>query len=382
MNWAYRFMCATPGVEQWVAAPWKIHNGYENAFRFFPHPLQTGLNFFPDNEWAHARFAGVLLRLEKYGPLYRHWLEKKLKRERPDVLHAHFGPVGCHYAAMAQRLDIPLMVSFYGYDFKRTLFQKPVLREKYRRLFEVAARLTATGTNSAEWLVQLGAAPEKIISLPLGVSTDDFAFHHRHKIPGQLRLLQVATFTDKKGHLDTLAAFQLALQNCPNLQLTLAGERQDRALFSAIKTFIRSHRLEQKVRLLDFIPHARLPVLMREADLFIHPSRTSALQDVEGSPVVIAEAQATGLPVISTRHADIPMLVLHEKTGLLAPERSPEILAGYIKHFYQMDHSAYQSCAQAARRQITEHFSVEKTGERLLACYQSMVTNIPKKKAV
>lgn len=58
------------------------------------------------------------------------------------------------------------------------------------------------------------------------------------------------------------------------------------------------------------------------------PSVMASNQDTEGgAPVSLIEAQATGLPVVSTFHADIPEVVLNEQTGFLVPERDVEKLA-------------------------------------------------------
>lgn len=374
MNWAFRFIQATPGVEPRVAAPFFLNNGYLSAeFQFFIRPLQKKLRWLPEDEWQCAGVSRALLRIEQVIPLYRCWLEKTIRTQRPDVLHAHFGPVACRYAAMAKRLNIPLVASFYGYDFARVPFEKPAFREKYRHLFQQAALVTATGDTSAQWLIEQGCPPEKTRPVPLGISIPDFQGPERTKKEGRLHMLQIATFTEKKGHLDTLEAFRAALKNAPDMQLTLAGERQDRRLFDEVQQFIRRHELEARVRVLDFVPHERLPELLQAADLFIHPSRTTGRQDREGSPVVIAEAQASGLPVVSTRHADIPQLVLHEKTGLLAPERAPEALTRHIERFYHMGNDEWQTFSRAAGRHAREHYAVEKTGRDLKACYEAVL---------
>ncbi|MFN0035008.1 MAG: glycosyltransferase family 4 protein [Saprospiraceae bacterium] len=374
MNWAWRLMRATPQVEQWVAAPWMLRNEYSSPdFRFFTRPLQKTTGWLPPDEWQAEWFSANLIRAEKHWPMYQNWLFRQLKNKRPDVLHAHFAPVGCHYLTMAQGLNIPLVTSFYGFDYERLPFQKPAYRERYRQLFRSAAAITTTGELSAKLLERQSCPPEKIIPIPLGISPTEFPFLERKKTSGQLRLVQVATVTDKKGHLDTLAALQIALQNCPNLQLTFAGERQDKNLFQKIKNFIKANDLAQNVTLLDFLPHGDLPRFLGQFDAFIHPSRTTANRDCEGAPVVILEAQATGLPVISTHHADIPRQVLHGQTGLLAPERDPVHLAAHIKRLYHMDNDEYQQMSRAARAHVEQHFDVERTGEKLASLYSAII---------
>lgn len=373
MNWAWQMMRATPDVETWVAAPWMLKNDYSSSeFRFFTRPLQSITGWAPGDEWKAAWFSTNLIRSERLWPRYRNWLYRTLKTAPPDVMHAHFGPVGVHYLELAKQLGTPLVTSFYGFDYARLPYEKPVYRERYRQLFQGGAAFTTTGELTPRLLETLGCPPEKITPMPLSVSPEAFPFIHRTKVRNQLRLLQVATFTEKKGHLDTLSAFSMALQHCPNLHLTLAGERQDKNLFQEIRRFLVSCNLSKNVTLLDSLPHADLPTFFGQFDVFIHPSKTANNQDCEGAPVVILEAQSSGMPVISTVHSDIPAMVLHGRTGWLAPESSPELLATHIERFYRMDNSEYQGFSQAAHQQVAQNFNLKNTGPKLRALYQSI----------
>ena len=63
------------------------------------------------------------------------------------------------------------------------------------------------------------------------------------------------------------------------------------------------------------------------------PSITAQNGDTEaGAPVAILETQATGLPVISSYHADIPEVVVDGKSALLAPERDVGTLAKHLEY--------------------------------------------------
>lgn len=373
MNWAYRSMLATPGTKSWVAAPWIVQNEYFHPdFRFFIRPWQSG-QALPATEWTQEWLSAKLIRSEKYWPLYRHWLQKQLAQERPDIIHAHFGPVGCHFLPLAQKLNIPLMTSFYGYDYESLPFRKPAFREKYRRLFQGAAAITAMGPHGREVLVASGCPAEKAHVQPLSIDPAEFPFVARPKIAGQLQMVQVGTITEKKGHLITLQAVQIARQRCPQLHLTIAGEHFNQAIVREMQTYLEEHNLREHVTWLDFLPHAQLPEFLGQFEVFIHPSHYTAHRDCEGGPVVLLEAQATGLPVISTWHFDIPTEVLHERTGLLAPEQDPVALASHIERFYWMENTEYQGFSTAARQHVAANFHVASAGITLSKLYQALL---------
>jgi colanic acid/amylovoran biosynthesis glycosyltransferase len=369
MNWAFRLLHAMPRTEIAVAAPWMVRNEYFTPdFQYFIPPWQGGAGRLPTDEWQQRRLADLLIRTEKYLPVYRFWLEKQLRGQPPDLLHAHFAPIGYHYLPLARRLKRPLVVSFYGYDYESLPWRRPVWRQRYRTLFDQAAWITCAGPHGRDLLLSYGAPAEKLRVSPMSVDTRDFSFYPAEKPAHTLRLVQVATFTEKKGQLDTLEAFRLALPRAPGLTLTFAGEAYDQALYAEIAARIRKYQLEQQATLHPVVSQAQMPAFLRQFDVCIHPSKYSAQRDCEGGPVTILEAQAVGLPVISTSHFDIPSEVLHGRTGLLAPEGDVEALAAHILTFYQMEAPAFQQYRLQARAHMEAHFEVRKTAEKL--CFE------------
>lgn len=376
MNWAFRLMMDAPGTSPWVAAPWIVRNTYYTpAIRPFVGPLQSAMGMLPVDEWQWRRFWNLLVRTERPLGWYRSWLHKQLQANRPDVLHAHFGPVGCDYLNLAGSLDLPLVTSFYGYDYESVPFQKPAYREKYLHLFQHAAAITCAGPHGRAVLMQQGCPAERLHILPMSMRPAEFPFITRHKQPDSLHLVQVASFTEKKGFADTLEGVRLALPLCPGLRLTIAGEPSDPALVRALRAYIRANQLDRVVQWLDFVPHDSMAAFLQDFDVFIQPSCYSRVRDCEGGPVSILEAQSGGMPVIATEHFDIPQEVIHGTTGLLAPEKAPEVLARHIVQFYRMDNETYQTYSQAAAAHVRAHFDVADTGKRLRGVYDTVLQN-------
>jgi len=74
--------------------------------------------------------------------------------------------------------------------------------------------------------------------------------------------------------------------------------------------------------------------LYKECHIFILHSVTASNGDMEGTPVVLMEAQACGLPVISTYHSGVPEVVIDGKSGFLVPEKDIQALVEKIEISY------------------------------------------------
>jgi colanic acid/amylovoran biosynthesis glycosyltransferase len=119
---------------------------------------------------------------------------------------------------------------------------------------------------------------------------------------------------------------------------------------------------------LDFL---KLHDFMRDYHVFIHPSFRTSTKDCEGgAPIVLLDAQATGMPVISTLHCDIPQEVVHGSTGLLVPERDVDGLAAAITRFYEMDQLEYDGFASKARSHVVDQFDARECAARMADIYR------------
>lgn len=104
--------------------------------------------------------------------------------------------------------------------------------------------------------------------------------------------------------------------------------------------------LAGRARFAGFVPHARVPAVLRHIDLLVLATRYEEL------PSVLIEAMAAGLPVIATRAGGIPALVDHDVNGLLVPPGDAAALAAVISRVLTEPGSAARLAAarQTAQR--------------------------------
>lgn len=242
------------------------------------------------------------------------------------LLHAHFGDCAVRALRLRGR-RIPLVVSFYGHDLS-VLPRATSWRRAYRRLFSRGERFLAEGPAMARRIEDLGCPPAKIRIQRLGVRIPDLPPRAPRE---EIRVLFCARLTEKKGLPYALSAFARCAPGLPRLRLRILGFGDERA-WEEVRQSAEREGITERVTLADAVAYDRLWDEMRGADIFLHPSVTAADGDTEGgAPTVLQVAAATGLPVVSSVHADIPEVVLHGRTGLLCRERDVDGLAGAIE---------------------------------------------------
>ena len=293
-----------------------------------------------------------------------------LQRARVGVLHAHFGQEGYRCLSASRGAGVPLVTSFYGLDVSQ-LPRRRSWRRRFGRLFDEGERFLVEGSHMGERLVDLGCPPEKVCLQRLGVDLDQIPFcPPESRGDGASVVLMYATFREKKGHIYGLRAFHRVLDAFPAARMRVIG---DGPLRAEIAHEIQILDLAGRVSLLGMRPHAECLEELRQATVLLYPSVTASDGDTEGgAPVGLIEAMASGLPIVSSWHADIPEVVPDGRCGLLARERD---VAGLAKGL-----EAVLGCAQlrkslgkAGRAHVEANHNLRQQGRRLEAIYDRVV---------
>jgi len=305
-------------------------------------------------------------------PILRSRLRRTLKRIDPDVVHARFGPNGVMIAPVAEALDIPLVVTFHGYDIS-ILPRREKVRRRYREMFERADALIGVSEHNSDRLKELGAPEEKIRTVHNGSRLDQFAYSDpTDRFDGHtVRLLHVGRLVENKGPVELVNAFALArekLNDQADLQLTIAG---DGPLREPMLRRVEELNLDGKIDYVGEVPHEEAQRLMQRSHLYTQHCKTASDGDVEGQGVTFIEAQASGLPVVATRSGGVPSVVIDGETGYLVPEEDVEAMADRIAHLTQRPEK-WKVMGEAGRKHVEKHFDLTKQVRKLVRLYEQI----------
>ncbi len=286
-----------------------------------------------------------------------------------DLLHSHFGHDAVKILTLKRKLKTSMITSFLGIDASKYL-HLPEWREKYRRLFAEGDLFLALGPRMRETLID-GGPPDKVKVHNFGLVVDEFPFRERTLDEGEsVTILMGATFREKKGIPYALAAAAILKARSISFQLVIAG---DGPLRPQIEQQITTLGLWENVKLLGYVAPPAFRQLLAQAHLLILPSVTASDGDMEGTPFVLMEALAMGIPVVSTCHADIPEIVKNGINGFLVPERDAEALAERLIHLIAHPES-WGAMGRAGRKHVMEHFNAKNQFAKLLQIYADLIS--------
>ncbi|GJL56734.1 MAG: colanic acid biosynthesis glycosyltransferase WcaL [Nitrospirales bacterium] len=288
-----------------------------------------------------------------------------------DIVHCHFGPRGNIGAALkaAGVIQGKLVTTFYGFDLTSYIEERgPAV---YNLLFSRGDLFIAISEKMKNDLIRLGCRPDKIIVHRLGVDLKNFQFRPsiQKKVGERIQILTIGRFVEKKGMEYGLRAFAKVVEKFPQIEYKIVGDGE---LRDEIDSLVSTLNLDDRLQLLGWKTQEDVAKLLESADIFLAPSVTSANGDQEGTPTVIIEALARGVPVLSTDHAGIPELIQNGKSGFLVPERDVEALSERLE--WLINHpEVWEQMGCEGRKQVEKYYDINKLNDQLVNAYECLI---------
>ncbi len=256
------------------------------------------------------------------------WVARRLiRRYRPDVIHAHWlVPQGFTMTLLnVFGRTPPFLVTSHGADLYS--LRGRLLSALKRRIARSSAGMTVVSTAMREEAGRIGMHPPRLDVLPMGVDFQGRFLLDTSGVRRADQLLFVGRLVPKKGLVHLLDALPLVLARRPTVRLTIVGFGPEE---DALRSQVRRLGLEGKVEFRGALPQTELPVLYRNASLFVAPFVRDAVGDQEGLPVALMEAVACGCPVVAGDVQGIQDLLGAASADICVDPRDSGALSGAI----------------------------------------------------
>jgi len=278
------------------------------------------------NEFAdYVRTAGIDLQIipeqRMFDPRVIRHLRTMAEDWKPDFIQTH--AVKSHFLVALSRLwrQYPWIAFHHGYT--QTDRKTGLYNQLDRWSLRKPAKIVTVSEAFKRQLLAQGIDAKRISILQNAVNpewvervrrADAASIRHELGLEGRQVVLAVGRLSKEKAHADLIAAFKLLQTSHPLASLVIAGEGPERTSLekSAGEGVLFTGQQRDVSRFFAI------------ADVMVLPSLT------EGSPNVLLEAMACGVPSVATNVGGVPEIVSNEEEALLVPARAPEQLATAI----------------------------------------------------
>lgn len=273
---------------------------------------------------------------KNFGFLYRYFYKRfieKLKGMNFDLLHAHFGTDAIKVAEIAKNLNIPMVVTLHGTDINvyREVWEsgaKGKSKKHYpAKLLALAQQnnvyFIAVSQAIKDRAVQFGIPVGKIMVSYIGVDLSRFKLSGNPQ--NSSSVLFVGRMIENKGVKLLLKAFEKVHLIVPHAKLVLIG---DGAELDVCREF--ANKLGLPVDFLGVRTPQEVIYHLNNSRIFCLPSYTIEDGASEGMPIVVLEAQACGIPVVTSARGGSTEGIIHGNTGFAFPEKDVEKLSEYL----------------------------------------------------
>ena len=289
------------------------------------------------------------------------------RRRRYHIIHVHWPLPHMLFGWAAQRAcDARIVTTWYGLELRWMKSSLGFLTGFVRRALRSADENVAISSATAREIASIEPVPVRVI--PYGIGFPDVAAATRTNSDGTFSILFVGGLLERKGvtHLvDAVRRLPARLR----WRLVLVGEGPDLA---DLQAQARAGGIEDRVEFRGQVPDAELHAAYSAADVFVLPAVVDSRGDTEGLGVVLLEAMNYHLPVIASGLGGITDIVLHEKTGLLVPQRDAQALADALLRIAD-DPALAARLAAGGHQHAQRNFSWEGITDRWEECYAAAV---------
>ena len=276
-----------------------------------------------------------------------------IRRDSPQVVHAHMVHANLLTRLTRLLVRMPLLIST-----AHNINEGARWRELAYRLTDPLGDLTTqVSLAGLERYAEVGAVPKRrMIFMPNGVGTAKFRPNLEARAAKRAELglkdefmwIAVGRFAEAKDYPNLFQAFAQLVKQQPKAKLFVAGKGD---LFEPMKQLVAHLGLQSSVNLLG--PRSDVSALMNAADGYVMSSAW------EGMPMVLLEAAAIGLPIVTTDVGGNREAFEEGKSGYLVPAKNPNALADGMHKLMNQTLEARAEMGQAARRFIVEKYDLE-----------------------
>jgi glycosyltransferase involved in cell wall biosynthesis len=296
----------------------------------------------------------------------------EIRKQKSDLIHAHFGVDACAALPIAHSLKMPLIVTLHGYDIMRNeahMRSWPETRIYLRRkkaLWQYASLFLCVSEQIRRHALRQGFPEKKLRLHHIGVRRTEVPLSNKSR--SENLVLFVGRLVEKKGCIHLIRAMSRVERSIADAKLLVVGDGPLRAELEQ-----EAAKLLKRYLFVGAQPQDVVRAWMRQASVLAVPSVRASDGDGEGLPTVMCEAQAEGLPVATFAAGGVVEGLPENLRSGLPEEGDDEGLAEKIIRLLK-DDKTWQHASDLGRQYIKLNFDLQKQVRILEDIYEDVIT--------
>lgn len=284
----------------------------------------------------------------------RRELTSLFERVRPSVVLCHFGQTALLVLPVAQRFGVPVVAHFHGQDLSSALRRDKWYRWSLLANLRRFSAVVVVGSQQRDWVAEQGVEEERLHIIPCGAPVKYFT-PPQSRPAGPFHCVAVSRLVPWKGLDHSLRAFATLKNSFPEATFSIIGDGDS---LSELESLADALGIREATRFTGPLPPEEVRREFERADVFVQHSLNHPSGWVEGFGVSIAEASATGLPVVVSHCGGIIDQVLDGETGFVIPQQDDQAMAGALVKL-AADPALRKKMGEAGRKRVVENFDTE-----------------------
>lgn len=334
---------------------------------FILYPLRTVSIFFSMLRDIFYLKGNVTLKL---GLIYRFYIalvcSQIIRKKNIDHIHIHFAHVPCDIGMYVSMLNkIPYTITSHAND----IFQRGYLIKQKIQRSKVFVTISNFNKKYIEENFNLSITEkEKVKVIHCGVNAEKFT-HNDLSTNHTFKFGVLCRLVEKKGIEYLISAASLLKDQVADFVIEIVGNGP---LLDSLKLKTKRLKLTQQIHFLGKMPHEKVPLWLSEIDCFVLPCIKDENGDMDGIPVSLMEAMASGKLVLSTKISGIPELIRHNYNGFLVEPENPTALSIQMKEIVNLEEKMIQKITRNSVETIYEKFNASKNIKELSGQFECL----------
>lgn len=287
-----------------------------------------------------------------------------------DIIHCHFGHNGVLGIIMRDfgLINGKIITTFHGSDVTAN-YDRNI--DKYKSIFNKSDLITVNSNFLKDKVVKLGCKKEKIVRLPVGVNLDTFKPNNNQNRVDSFNILSVARLVEYKGLKYSINAVSKLIAKYPNknIHYYIVGAGKEK---SSLQELIDKLKVGEDITLEGGKKREEVINYFNFSDIFVLPSINYHDGRAEAQGLVLQEAQAMKLPVISTNVGGIPEGIINNKTGFIIEDKNIEEIINKVEFFINNKDKITEMGIEG-RKFVANNFDQHKLNDNLENLYYDVV---------